>query len=381
MKTLIVDDNENSRMILKSILGSKKHVVTEVTNGRDALKMARKSPPDIIISDILMPVMDGFQLCREWKKDENLKQIPFVFYTATYTDKNDEAFAYNIGADRFIVKPVEPDKFIKIIQEVIEEAEKGKIKHGRPAGIDEKEGYKLYSKRLVQKLEKKMLDLEREVATRKQAEKQLRISLKEKEVLLKEIHHRVKNNFQVISSLLDMRIMRTDNKQVINRYEDIRSKIYTMSLVHAQLYQSEQYDQINMGTHIQKLVDYLAHIYTKKNVKITPIIDHADISLSLTHAIPCSLVLTELISNAFKHAFKEGQRGTIAISMQRSGKDTIIIIVKDDGVGISDTFDIHTTNSLGLKLVRNVVQKQLNGKITIKKNQGTECIITIRVTS
>ena len=172
MKILIVDDHEDSRMILKSILRSKKHVVAEATNGQEALKMARKSPPDMIISDILMPVMDGFRLCKEWKKDKNLKQIPFVFYTATYTDEKDEELALKLGADRFIVKPMESDVFIKTIQDAFKDAKKGRRK-SQAFREERKDAFKLYNERLVKKLEKKMLDLEREITERKQAEEKL----------------------------------------------------------------------------------------------------------------------------------------------------------------------------------------------------------------
>ena len=133
-------------------------------------------------------------------------------------------------------------------------------------------------------------ELQQEITNRIHAEEQIMASLKEKEVLLKEIHHRVKNNLQIISSLLDMRIMRTDNQQVIDLFEETRSKIHTLALIHTQLYRSERFDQINMGAHIQELVDYLSSIYVKRAVSVTPIIEHSDVYLSVTQAIPCALV-------------------------------------------------------------------------------------------
>src|SRR5262245_42100037 len=106
-KILIVDDQERDLYLLKTLLGAHGYQVVEAVNGAEALRFATANPPDVIISDILMPVMDGFSLCREWKKDEELRDIPFVFYTATYTDPKDEEFALSLGAARFIVKPVE----------------------------------------------------------------------------------------------------------------------------------------------------------------------------------------------------------------------------------------------------------------------------------
>jgi PAS domain S-box-containing protein len=174
MKILIVDDIIDSRVLLKTNLEYNNFSVMEAFNGQQALEMARKSPPDMIISDILMPVMDGFQLCRNVKRDDQLKNIPFVFYTATYTDQRDEELALKLGADRFIRKPAEPDAFVKIIRKVIEAAENGEI-DSKEQPIEEDRGiYKLYDERLVKKLEKKMFELQKEVAERKKAERDLK---------------------------------------------------------------------------------------------------------------------------------------------------------------------------------------------------------------
>ena len=121
MKILIVDDLEENLYLLEVLLKGNGYKVIPAKNGVEALSKLRKESIDIIISDILMPRMDGFQLCRECKKDESLKKIPFIFYTATYTDKEDEKFALSLGAERFIIKPQEPEIFLKILKEVIEE--------------------------------------------------------------------------------------------------------------------------------------------------------------------------------------------------------------------------------------------------------------------
>jgi PAS domain S-box-containing protein len=176
MNILVVDDNEDSRIILKKNLESEGCKVEVAVNGEEALKVAKESPPGMIISDILMPVMDGFSLCREWKKDDQLREVPFVFYTATYTDSRDEELALSLGADRFIVKPIEPDEFIKVIQDLIKDTGKKKIEPMKPALKEGKQLYKLYSERLVRKLQKKTLDLTAEIAERKRTEETLRMS-------------------------------------------------------------------------------------------------------------------------------------------------------------------------------------------------------------
>lgn len=161
MKILIVDDIEENLYLLETLLKGSTYEIASARNGIEALDILRKDLIDIIISDVLMPRMDGFQLCRECKKDDSLKKIPFIFYTATYTDKKDEEFALSLGADKFIIKPQEPEILLKIISGVIEEYKKGVL--SIPKKTIKEEGIYLteYNKRLIQKLEKKILDLEK----------------------------------------------------------------------------------------------------------------------------------------------------------------------------------------------------------------------------
>ena len=170
---LIVDDREQELYLLQKVLEGHGYTVLSASNGEEALQAARKNPPDIIVSDIMMPVMDGFRLCREWMEDERLQSIPFVFYSATYTEAKDEKLALSLGAVRFIVKPAEPDEFMKIIQGLVRDLDAGKIKPGKPAPGTEVEVLKLYDERLVHKLEKRTLTLEKEITERKQVEQEL----------------------------------------------------------------------------------------------------------------------------------------------------------------------------------------------------------------
>lgn len=175
-KVLVVDDNEENRYLLKTLLEGHGFNVELAGNGSEALEKAKSKPPDIIISDILMPVMDGFVLCRKWKEDDQLKEIPFIFYTATYTDPKDEIFALSLGADRFIVKPMEPDGFLEVINSFNEDMAKGKLELKKPILKEDKEVFKLYSERLVNKLEKKIEELKKENLEHKWTEEALKVS-------------------------------------------------------------------------------------------------------------------------------------------------------------------------------------------------------------
>ena len=159
-RVIVVDDLKENRYLLQKILEVHNYTVETASDGVEALEKARKNVPDMIITDALMPRMDGFQLCRELKRDETLKGIPVIFYTATYTDKESEKLALDIGAIEYIVKPIEPDVLVKIIDKIWDKYNKGKLIPTKKP-LEEKVYMKMYNERLIQKLEKKMLDLER----------------------------------------------------------------------------------------------------------------------------------------------------------------------------------------------------------------------------
>ena len=161
MNILIVEDTEDSRVLLEEILMANGHHVDSAFNGLEAQSKAKEQSPDLIISDILMPVMDGFELCRQLKIDSELKNIPFMFYTATYTSPSDEEFALSLGADRFIVKPQDPMVLTKIISEVCSESFLSSNEPGKPE-ISELEIEQKHIEAINSKLNKKILILEKQ---------------------------------------------------------------------------------------------------------------------------------------------------------------------------------------------------------------------------
>ena len=170
---LIVDDQEQNRYLNEALLKGSGYTTHTVGNGSEALACLSTQAVDLIISDVLMPVMDGFEFCRRVKADADLYHIPFIIHTATYTGPQDEAFAAKIGADRFVPKPCEPDDFLEIIQEVM--ARRGDMPSA-PNTLPDGEVYRLYSERLVRKLEQKMQQLEEETKALRAAREALRLS-------------------------------------------------------------------------------------------------------------------------------------------------------------------------------------------------------------
>ena len=211
----------------------------------------------------------------------------------------------------------------------------------------------------------------------RQAEQQIKKSLREKELLLMEIHHRVKNNLQTIVSLLNMSSMQTQNEEAKELLREARAKVFTMALIHTQLYQGKQFNQIDMGKHVRQLITHLGQAYINKKKTIRTVIEPSDVRLSINQAIPCGLVLNELVSNAFKHAFQDKHGGKIRVSLRYIDSDMVGIKVKDDGIGIPEDVDTDKPKTLGLELV-NALVKQLMGTVQFSQDNGTEVNIQFR---
>lgn len=214
--------------------------------------------------------------------------------------------------------------------------------------------------------------LREEIDVRVAAEKRIQDSLDEKVLLLGEIHHRVKNNLQVISSLMDLTRRRTLSEEAKSVLADARSKIYAMSLVHSQLYRSESFTRIDMAVHIRKLLASMGQIYTNSYRRVRPKIECPHIFLSVTQAIPCALVLNELMSNVYKHAYSEDTTGECFISMAEIDGKRIHLRVRDNGAGIPEDVDFEGAETLGLKLIRNLIRKQLKGEVWFKYDNGMD---------
>ena len=206
---------------------------------------------------------------------------------------------------------------------------------------------------------------------RKKAEEQLRASLKEKVVLLREIHHRVKNNMQVMSSLINLQARNITNQEAIEVLKESQSRIRSMALVHEKLYQSKDLVKINIYDYLNSLAVHLFNSY-----KIDPHLIHLNLNvdnvfLDINSAIPCGLIVNELISNSLKHAFPEERKGEINIEFHPTEDQRLELIVKDDGVGFPEGMDFRQTETLGMQLINTLVH-QLEGTIELLKDGGTE---------
>ncbi len=218
----------------------------------------------------------------------------------------------------------------------------------------------------------------RDITERKRAEEQIKASLKEKEVLLREIHHRVKNNMQIISSLLRLQAATIKDKKYSDMYRESQNRIISMSLIHEKLYQSKNLTKVDFKDYIRDLLNGLVQSYEVNSGKISMNLNVENVPLGINSAIPCGLMINELVSNSLKHAFPDGRAGEIRISLRSMNGNDIELKVGDNGVGIPKELDFRKTDSWGMRLITILAENQLHGEINLDRSKGTEFQIKFR---
>jgi PAS domain S-box-containing protein len=214
-----------------------------------------------------------------------------------------------------------------------------------------------------------------DISERKIAEKTIRASLKEKEVLLRELYHRTKNNMQVVSSLIGLKSASLKDEHMVSILREMKNRIQTIALVHQKLYQSQNLSRVDLKEYITDLVNLLVSSYASEQDKITFTLDLENINVLIDTAVPCGLVINELISNSFKHAFPGDRTGNIFVKLRKLDEDTIELIISDNGIGIPKGYNLMEKNTLGMQVFYNIVTEQLMGNVKIESNNGLAFII------
>jgi PAS domain S-box-containing protein len=209
-----------------------------------------------------------------------------------------------------------------------------------------------------------------DITERKLTEDKIKASLREKEVLLKEVHHRVKNNLQVISSLLNLQSRYVKDRQALEMFKESQSRVRSMALIHEKLYQSEDLARIDIAGYIRDLISSLFRSYGASAAAIKVKTDVHDILLDINAAIPCGLIINELVSNCLKHAFPDGRGGKLVTELRSDNDKHCSLIVSDNGIGFPEDIDFRNTESLGMQLVITLVE-QLDGSIELDRSSGT----------
>ena len=226
-----------------------------------------------------------------------------------------------------------------------------------------------------------ILSINRDISERKRSEQQIKNSLHEKEILLKEIHHRVKNNLQIVSSLLDLQADTLENSEVIKVFQDSKNRVHSMALVHENLYRFGDLARIDGIAYVNKLVDNLFDTYgdLAENIASEINIELSSFPVDMDTAIPLGLIITELTTNALKHAFPSYREGLIRVTLKSLSPGTVMLTVSDNGVGLPGEIDLQESKTLGMQLVF-LLSQQLKGTITFEKKNGTMVTITFPYT-
>ncbi len=228
---------------------------------------------------------------------------------------------------------------------------------------------------ITQNRNKQVLCILTDITQRKLAEENIINSLKEKELLLQEIHHRVKNNLQIIISLLKLQSKYIFDKRDFEIFNKSRARVETMSLIHEKLYKSSDLENIDLGNYLKDLTNQLLKAYGMDSTQVNLYVNSENVRVGIDTAIPCGLIANELVSNSLKHAFRINQKGNIEINIKKDNEN-IIFTINDDGVGLPPNFDIENTDSLGLQLVTTLA-KQLDGVIEVgSSREGTVFSLT-----
>ncbi len=415
-RALIVDDIKENLYLLESLLKGYGYATVTANNGAEALGLGLKEPPDIIIADILMPVMDGYTLCREWKKEDTLKNIPFVFYTATYTHPKDGEFALSLGADKFIIKPQEPEDFMAIIEQVLSEFRNGKIQVSPTPESSEVSMLKEYNETLIRKMEDRMIkseeaemkiriyasQLEQEIEQRKQAGLELIEALKRaeesdglKSAFLANMSHEIRTPMNGILGFAELLkepdLTGEQQQEYIKIIEKSGARMLNIinDIIDISKIESGQMKAILQETNINEQLEFIYKLFNRE-------VEQKGLHLSLKKISlpPESIVETDreklyaILTNLVKNSIKYTSKGFIefgcdivetrhGLFLQYFVKDTGIGIPKNRHEAIFERFiqvnvvDKMARQGAGLGLaISKAYVEMLGGKIWIESEEG-----------
>lgn len=402
-RILVVDDSAANLRLLSDILSNNGYDVYPAQDGAEALRIASSQLPDIVLLDVVMPNLDGFKVCQFLKNQEKTVNIPVIFMTSL-AETRDKVRAFRMGAADYITKPFQAEEVLARVETLISlhamrkklelrnlellsaNEELAKVNAALSSEISERmqaeaevTAYRDQLENLVRERTEELAltnaSLKAEIFERQQAEEKVLASLREKEILLKEIHHRVKNNLQIISSLLELQCEHVNDEQALRFFRESQDRIKAMALVHERLYASADLASICVCEYLESLASHLMLTYSKVAGRIALEFESDKLCLGIEEAIPCGLIVNELVSNSLKHAFPDGRTGTITLNCRTSDEGMIVLSVSDNGVGFPAGLDFRETETLGLQIV-NILTQQLHGSIELSNDGGA--LFTIR---
>lgn len=390
MKALVVDDTKNDRLLLTKIISSIGYQVESASNGAEALEKIRKEKPDFIISDILMPEMDGFRLCRELKNNDGTKEIPLIFYTATYTDPEDEKLGMLEGAAGFIRKPVEPLKLVEMIRSALLKHRTGTCAKAEPVITDDREYYSLYSQRLLNKLENKAIELENTRNKLESAFEELITLDRHKDNILSNVTHELRTPLTHAIGFLELAMSETDETRRDACLEKCRGALFRENKVITRLIETANLEKghirpvieiMDVGSMIKETIQALMPNAIACGIDISSEIG-ADL-FAKGDKILTKHMLANLLDNAIKF---NRNGGKVDISAYRKNEN-IEICFSDTGIGIprdkidkifdkmyqvdSDSTRRYGGIGIGLSTAKSIVEAH-RGRIWVESKAGME---------
>ena len=342
---LLVDDQPSQLLSHAAILRELGERLVTARSGREALQKLMDEDFAVILLDVNMPDMDGFETAGLIHQHPRFERTPIVFVTAAQASTLDRLKGYRLGAVDYVEVPVVPEILRSKVAVFVD------------------------LNRQRRDLQRLNDALQAEIAQRRSAEEAVRHA-REKEVLLQEIHHRVKNNLQIITSLLRMQSRAVQDPAFSGALLECQNRVAAMALIHDKLYRARDLARVSFPEYVRDLTNNILTSYALPARSVLVKLDVDDLSLSLDSAVPCGLILNELMSNCLKHAFPLGHSGTVYVSFHAEGADELCLAVQDDGVGMPAEVDLERTSSLGWRLIRALAQ-QLGGVVQCQTAGGT----------
>jgi two-component sensor histidine kinase/CheY-like chemotaxis protein len=364
---LVIDDNPANLAIAVNFLEEFGFTILVSGTGKSGLMRAKYTCPDLILLDVIMPDVDGFETCRQLKQDEETQDIPIIFMTAL-SEMENKMMGFELGAVDYITKPIQKEELLARVRVHLQLRALTRTLEEKNQRLTAEVKQRVTTETALQQLNQKLeMLVDQRAAQLRQSNEQLKLSLHEKEVLLKEVHHRVKNNLNVIISLLSLQSKSFNDPKVIEVFENSKNRIYSIALVHEQLYQSQTFSQINFRDYIRQLVSGLFYSCSDSSASIKLTFEIDEIYLNIETAIPCGMIINELVTNAIKYAFPDQRSGEIKIILKIDKLRKFYLTIQDNGIGFPPSFDWKNAPSLGLTLVRLLI-KQLDGTIEREHN-------------
>jgi len=369
---LAIDDNADNLISLRALIGESFGDARVLTaqSGRRGIELAVTEDPDVMLLDIVMPEMDGFEVCRVLKADERSRDTPVVFLTAIKADRKSRVQALEAGGDAFLSKPIDSAELTAQIKAMV------KIKTADRRQRDEHARLEILVSERTRELEQShtamlnlLEDLKSENEARKGMEQSLATALKENQVLLSELQHRAKNSFNMIFSLIDLAMLAVDAPGNKAPLVELGNRVMAISALYDLLYTAGSLAEVPLDGYCARIA---APLVFKSNVGLKH--DMESLTIPTKLAAPIGLIVVELITNAVKYAFPDDRQGTISISLKATETGARLEI-SDDGIGLPSGFRLPAMAGKGLSLVQGL-SVQLGSDFTMEGNAGgTRCAL------